>query len=132
MRKELILGCFAAGACLLIATAHKHEKDDRTPVFLNDAAMSFLAAPCVVYWKDRMGEKAPRLYLGDIAEARTLGYRPDLDCLQHGGFGKQDQSLSLWILTRLGIVPPSLFTIDQQQKPPIDLARLRRGPNSKT
>jgi hypothetical protein len=74
------------------------EMPDNAQVYVNDAAKTYLAPPCI---KTAMGL---RIITAD--EARTLGYRPDDKCRNEGAFMQDDRSLTGLFLQTVGILKP--------------------------
>jgi hypothetical protein len=67
-------------------------------VYVNDAAKTYLAPPCIKTTAD--------FRVINVGEARTLGYRPDVECRDDGGFMQDDRSLTGKFLETIGILKP--------------------------
>lgn len=71
---------------------------DYAQVYVNDAAKTYLAPPCI--------KTTVSFRLVTAGEARTLGYRPDGKCRDAGAFMQDDRSLTGTFLQTVGVLKP--------------------------
>ena len=98
----LVLKVAAAviGILLIIGLGIKSSKGmpDYAEVYVNDAAKTYLAPPCIT--------ATVGLRVATAGEARRLGYRPDSKCRNEGSFIQDDRSLTGMLFQKIGILKP--------------------------
>ena len=92
-------------------------------VYLDDAQRTYISPPCINDWMGKPGSAT--MSLGQAADARRLGYQPDHDCREAGGFEGAESSLTRIIFTEIGVLlPPKQWWDDSGLfDPKLEIAR---------
>lgn len=99
----------AAGLLLLVGFGIKVDVSmpAYAAVYLDDAARTYIALPCLEEWQSRPAKTVAILRLSSAGEAYKLGYSPDDGCRNQGALVSNDGSLSSRTLVRLGLLSPA-------------------------